>query len=584
MKKLALVVLSGLLTLALLVGQTVSAADVNNFQISSYDVSMKLGRDSENRSTLETKETITADFPSSDQNRGITRAFVKNYNGHPTSFKLVSVTDESGKSLDYNWSDDVLRIGRSDEYVHGAKTYVITYTQRDVTRYYADTAVDEFYWDVVGFDWAVPITKATAELTVDPSLDDALSGGAFCYYGVFGSNTNCELAQTAQGSYKAEASNLDRRQGITFAVGFNKDTFAPYKQTLFEKFLGYVGISQIVTGVIGLIALIWLVIVWYRSINRTKEVGAIAPEYLPPKNASVTTAARVGKAVGSVMTAQLLDLAVRHFIKIYEVKEKSLFGAAEYEIEIIKDISELRWEEQELLRDTFGTKPEVGDKLNLKKLQNSVAYYKGALNNDTDLDKLIRGEYDLRNKDEVYSKKLGKIAKIIFVFAILTLSLPLLILALITLGLASSTWRLTDQGLGLRRYLKGLDMYISAAEVDRIQLLQSPGGAEKVRSVTTGTDEKSLIKLYEKVLPYAVLFNKEKDWSKQLGRYYEAIGTAPDWYAGQSGVFNAAVFSGAMSGLSQASSSASSYSSSSGGSGGGGSAGGGGGGGGGGGW
>ena len=140
---------------------------------------------------------------------------------------------------------------------------------------------------------------------------------------------------------------------------------------------------------------------------------------------------------------------------------------------------------------------------------------------------------------------------------------------------------LTDKGLALRRHLAGLKRYIGVAEVERLQMLQSPEGAEKVK--VDAADEKQLVKLYERVLPYAVLFGQEKEWSAQLGKYYEQVGEQPDWYSGQ-GVFNAAVFSAGMSNLSSTAVSISSFESSTGGSTGGGFAGGGGGGGGGGGW
>ena len=97
-------------------------------------------------------------------------------------------------------------------------------------------------------------------------------------------------------------------------------------------------------------------------------------------------------------------------------------------------------------------------------------------------------------------------------------------------------------------------------------------------------DHAQLVKLYERVLPYAVLFGQEKQWSQQLGQYYEEVDTQPDWYTGQ-GAFNAAMFVSSMSSLSDSTSVGSSdFSSSSGGSTGGGFSGGGGGGGGGGGW
>jgi uncharacterized membrane protein YgcG len=113
-------------------------------------------------------------------------------------------------------------------------------------------------------------------------------------------------------------------------------------------------------------------------------------------------------------------------------------------------------------------------------------------------------------------------------------------------------------------------------------MLQSPEGAQKVGGVDLN-DGAQLVKLYERVLPYAVLFNQEKEWTKRIGDYYAKANTSPDWYAGNA-VFNAAVFSSAISNFSTAASYSSASSSSTGGSSGGGFSGGGGGGGGGGGW
>jgi uncharacterized membrane protein len=88
------------------------------------------------------------------------------------------------------------------------------------------------------------------------------------------------------------------------------------------------------------------------------------------------------------------------------------------------------------------------------------------------------------------------------------------------------------------------------------------------------SDPRVKLKLYETLLPYAVVFGQEKKWAEELAVLYGA-GNSPSWYAGSSG-FHAAAFSAGISNLSTSASS----SSSSGGSSGGGSAGGGGGGGG----
>jgi uncharacterized membrane protein YgcG len=351
-----------------------------------------------------------------------------------------------------------------------------------------------------------------------------------------------------------------------------------------EKLFAWWVIVQFIAGPLAVVMFTWFIVSWSGRLNRKKELGTIVPEYLPPSDASVTVAARVGGYGTSIMTAQMLDFAVRHYLKIYEVKAKTLFSPAQYEIEIVQGVATLQPEEQEILKDTFGSLPSIGSRLNLKSLQNNPSYYHRTLNNDADLDKLIRGEYGFRALDEATKRWARHTALVALIVGIVTISFMWLLMAGIVFGMSFVPYRLTDKGLVLRRYLEGLKMYIGVAEEERIKMLQSPSGAEKVASVADGTDDAQLIKLYEKVLPYAVLFGQEKEWNKQLGHYYETTQASPGWYAGQNAGFNAVVFSSAMSSFSQANTYTSSSSSSSGGSSGGGFSGGGGGGGGGGGW
>ena len=162
---------------------------------------------------------------------------------------------------------------------------------------------------------------------------------------------------------------------------------------------------------------------------------------------------------------------------------------------------------------------------------------------------------------------------------------------------------LTEAGRGIRDHLEGLRLYIRLAEADRLRVLQSPSGALRVdrpaaASVAAGSDASTqavapqdaaraldpavVLKLNERLLPYAVLFGQERQWSRELATLYEQRGESPTWYSGRDG-FNAGAFAVAVSSFSSASStswSGSSSSSSSSGSGGGGSSGGGGGGGG----
>ena len=568
--------------IALLVGFGSTAQATNNFTISNYNVDMELGRDSERRSTLRTKLTITADFPPR-QNHGIAPVFVKKYDKHPTRFTLESVADEQGTPLEHTWRDNELRIGNKDAYVEGKKTYVITYTQRDVTKLYHDTGKQEFYWDAIGTGWQVPIRSASVTLKLSPELVDAKQTNLQCYQGIFGSSQRCEVHEQG-GVLMAKARALPKKAGVTIAIGFAPGTFAAYQMSFMEQLIDWwTKLQTILLAVVPIVAGL-IAVAYHRSIGRRKELEPIPPEYLPPQDTSVMTSARLVRPFymvrGSTFAAQMLDLAVRHYIQIIEVKPRTMWRAAEYEVKVIQDPNMLLTEEKKLLQDIFGRSPAVGDVLNLKTLRNNVAYARRTHNSIKRLDKRITGVYGLKARDPRHTRRFRRYAAVIGIFTVLLLSPVFLVMAVAVFCLSFSKV-LTDKGLALRRYLAGLKMYIGVAEAERLQMLQSPEGAEKVK--VDATDEKQLVKLYERVLPYAVLFGQEKKWSAQLGQYYEQVGEQPDWYSGQ-GAFNAAAFAAGMNSLSSVASSASDYSSTSGGSTGGGFAGGGGGGGGGGGW
>lgn len=566
-------------------GTPVFAADVNNFRISSYKIDYVLGKDSDGRSTLKTTETITAEFPDIDQNHGLERAIPKTYDGHRTNIQIESVRDGEGAAREFSTRDDdngnlVVRMADMGKYVHGTQTYVLTYSQRDVTKAYASTKSDEFYWDTNGVDWRVPIDNLEVALQVDGSLVDRLTMNTSCYQGRVGASTQCDLLFRSDNELFVQATGLAPGENVTIAVGFSLQTFTPYQQTLAEKLVMWWGVWQVITLVPIIVVFAWLIRKFYRLRNRPAELGTIVPEYVPPRDVSVAVAAKVAPGTStSVMSAQLLDLAVRHYIKLYEVKEKTIFSAAEYEVEISRDLSDLRAEERELLEDMFAGPVSAGARMNLKSLRNNMGYYQRTQDDDTKLDDLVRTTYQFYTHD-VAAQRWFRIAAAVLAIVSLLLLVPLgLIAALVVYGCSFATWPLSDKGLALRRYLMGLKQYIKVAETERLEMLQSPEGAEKSGGLDTN-DPAKLVKLYEKVLPYAVLFGQEKQWNQQLGRYYEQAHTQPDWYAGHNGAFNAAAFSTGMSGLSQAASYTSSSSSSSGGSSGGGSSGGGGGGGG----
>ena len=97
--------------------------------------------------------------------------------------------------------------------------------------------------------------------------------------------------------------------------------------------------------------------------------------------------------------------------------------------------------------------------------------------------------------------------------------------AAITYLSLSKPYLLTAKGAELRDYLLGMRMYLQLAEKDRLRVLQSPEGALRVDIADRGT----VVKLHEKLLPYAILWDIEQEWAKELEVEYEATATQPSW-------------------------------------------------------
>lgn len=562
-------------------------AAVNDFTVQSFDAQYYLGKTSDGHSTLRTVETITVAFPETNQNHGIERALPSKYDGHKTSLRIESVRQLGGTNWNYTTysSGDatVLRIGDANTYVHGQQTYVITYTQQDVTRYFANTNDDELYWDTNGTGWQQPFSSLTASIIVDKSLVSSLNNKQSCYEGLIGSNETCAITRSDTPSGNVEFTVTANRmlnpgENVTFAIGFAPHTFAKHTPTFSEKYWPIMLGIIIGSNLLGFVAIMLLQFRYQKMQYRRREVRPIVTEYIPPKGVSVLAAAKtVERVQGKAQTAQLIDLAVRHYLKLYQVSEKSLWKQAEYELEIVGSMDDVTPEEQSYIQTLFGGKT----RLAMKTLKNNSKMYAALSSNDRQLTKaLATQQYGLYEKGGNGARWFRRTALVLFILSILTLSIMGVFAAILAFVLSFTFKRLTDKGLALERYLLGLKEYIKLAEADRLTLLQSPEGAQKVGETVSATNPQQLIKLYERVLPYAVLFGLEKGWNEQLGRYYTEANVQPNWYHGTT-AFNAAVFATAMNSFSAT---AISYSSSSGGSSGGGSSGGGGGGGGGGGW
>ncbi len=573
-----------------------ASADTSDFTISSFDADYYLDIDDSGRSTLLTVETIVAEFPEYDQNHGILRHLVDEYDGHPTNLDVVSVKDENGRDYPYDTETSelfyTLQIGDADEYAHGSTTYVITYRQQNVTLF--DSSADEFYWDTNGTGWTQRFDEVTARFHVSEKLEAALNGNVRCYRGTQGSTDECfapEAQEAGDGVvFELAGTELGPGENLTIAIGFEKGTFVPRDTAATANPVFFVEIATSAIAVaIGIATLLRRATVFADGRGRP----TIVAEYLPPKNASVLEAALVTKRRKKAVAAQLISMAVAHKIRIIETPATGFFASGnDYTLELLSTEG-LNDDEIGLVWIFFGHTMTPGTQYTIRKNDTVVgqATYK--------LIQSIAANLGTRG----WLRKVGALTRFLpaffasgataltFLMMIVMVDderggwLPLLVflpsvVALIAVFAVVTRTVLTEQGAELRDYLKGLHLYITVAEKDRLRILQSPEGAE--RTPVDTTDKGQMLKLYERVLPYAVLFDEEKRWAKELGEYYDQ--EPPSWYFG-TGAFSTAAFASGISSVSSSAASAfSASSSSSGGSSGGGSSGGGGGGGGGGGW
>ena len=84
---------------------------------------------------------------------------------------------------------------------------------------------------------------------------------------------------------------------------------------------------------------------------------------------------------------------------------------------------------------------------------------------------------------------------------------------------------LTPRGAALRRQLESLEQVIRADDATRLNMMQSFTNAAR------RADDGSYVYIYDRLLPYAVQFGLQKQWTKAMANTYTHHDwPAPMWY------------------------------------------------------
>lgn len=582
--RLVVALVGALLIVATGLGASPARADVDDFAFESLDVEYQLGRTEEGMSTVTVVETFVAVFPEYDQNRGMRRTIPDSYQGAPLNPRFVSITDENGAPRNAEVESDdgsYIITSRAADYVHGRQTYVFTYTLENVTRFFADTDSDEFYWDVNGTDWPQSFGRVTARVTMPDELSDARTGQQACYAGYQDSTSQACTITDAGGGAEASAGPLEPYQTLTIAIGFDADTFTEFDSSYLASPWGWLQGAAALLGLGGAVTL--AAVARRRHLRDEPGRPVIIAEYTPPREVDALESAVLLGLSTKAIPAEVLEQAVTGSIRIEEGHRK-LFGGVKLKA-VLVDPSRADGDGRMLLEGLF-PHAAPGEEFEFGRTDTRFSSAAQRILKAANKELVARGlRRPVPGRVRVWPLLVAILAAVLVfllgfgamsAFVAPLVPIVLIVAAGLTVFLVVGIVAhkpLTAAGAEVRDHLAGLKQFIEWAEADRIRMLQSPQGAERVP--VDVSDPRVKLELYEVLLPYAVVFGQEKEWARELAVLY-GDDNSPGWYSGSSG-FNAAAFS---AGISNLSSSTASSSSTSGGSSGGGSAGGGGGGGG----
>lgn len=503
-------------------------------EITQFDVDITINEDA----TIDVVESIKYDFGSLNRH-GIYRDIPVKYEtstGDNRSLKIndIVVTDENGSRYNFDTSKEGknkrIKIGSANSYVTGEKVYIIHYTVDGAINYF-DTH-DELYWNAIGADWTVPIKSA--HVVAHASQHDKVA----CYFGSYGSTNSCDgvmenSSETEMSFMVSEFSQDDIAPGsyMTIVVGMPVGTV--YKPTLLEKVTAFIFDNWLLGS--PLIVLLFMWRKWSVDGRDPEGRGSVIPYYESPENLSPAEIGMMAEesVKNKHVSALIVDLAVRGYIKITREKKGGIFSSSDYTLtKTEKNISTLNAADERMLYESLFSTYAIGNSVNISTLKNK--FYKDLKKiQDVVRDNIVTKGYYVKNPKKVRSTYMT--VGVIMVFSSFFIAISAsFIFAVLVSGVIIMIFgffmpQRTKQGAVIREKILGLKLYLETAEKDRINFHNAP---EK--------DPKK----FEELLPYAMALGVEEQWAKQFEGMYDGN---PEWYDGGSTSFSPVILANDMS-------------------------------------
>lgn len=594
---------------------TVSAANVNNFYFDKFEADYYVEKDGDNVSKMRVVENLTAVFPDYEQNKGICRRIPYTANGGKS--RTIDDLNENNITVLRNGVEEPIYSIKSDskeyevctgndDYVMGRQVYTFEYSFSNVILEPNDKPKgwQELYWDTNGNGWSQYFNILTVRVHFGKDIE--YYDDTSCYVGKNGAKgmERCTTTKTSDG-FTFTTDRVKSYENLTFNIRFKNNTFDVLPP---EK--SYVMIVILIIVLLICFFCLRKPIKKFRNTKSKRQLYKgyfVKPEYEPSKDYSLAelSAIYLGKQK-DYKVGVLLKLIIEKKIQLRE-DGKTLFGTKRWKlaIESIRGLDESEMLILQILNN--GDEVKDGDVIKIKnnntttelitlgkKLDNSgieVAKKDGLVTSKFN-------KYDIENGSTTISTFLIVFTALAFIFPILFAifesildnetvvisggeflknhivsgrefvffdgaaiiillsSVITIVTLLVIMPQNRKFYKRTEKGLEESRRLDGLKLYIEKAEKDRIAYLQSVTGAE--------VTPEGIVKLYEKLLPYAALFGLEKTWMAEFSKYCEINGIdSPAWCDGISDATSFAAFNNALHDTSNFVTSSSHYESSS---------------------
>jgi uncharacterized membrane protein len=512
-----------------------------SYRISDYVADIHV----EENGSVSVSEKITFVFSGAYQ--GIYRIIPLEYPGPGNSnyslfLKVDQITDESGSKLKYEKStrNGFLKLKVTVPNASDAtRTVNIEYSVRNATKFFDDH--DEFYWNVTGNDWPVPIDHAAATVFFPASTAGSLKAQAFS--GVFGSSTRAHASvEGAMTSFETDGP-LPMRGGLTVDVYIPKGFLHP--PSSLAKALWFVRSNPVI--VLPLWAFVVMFSFWWLK-GRDPDPGmSVAPMYEPPEKMGP---AEAGTLVDDSVdprdiTAVLVDLAVRGYVKIVETQHKGLiFSTKDYDLQLLKGQetwSDLKDYELAMLSNIFSS----GNVRQISDLKNH--FYTAIPTIKSEILGALKAKGMYSVDPESAMAYLGFGAVMVFLpFVLLQWTQvadflngmgPAVVCGIIAVSIVvligKQLTATSKKGAQTRVKILGFQEFMNRVDADRLKRMPPD--------------------TFEKYLPYAMALGVEHRWAKAFDGIVQ---NPPTWYQGDWTTFNTFYFVNSLSAMSQTASAA----------------------------